>query len=741
MVDLTTACPALSGVTLTNYSVLSVSDDDQTFGAAVGTLSTQDAASYAVIWNRTLGCTTWAAGTGVITHFNGSTGNITDTSNGGTPVKFNIHEAQIFHDGGKLYVEGEYCNTGQTCNAGGSLTGHNGFIRWVWEDGVPYTGVPSPTGLTTWPTGDNSNCGHNMQGYNYAVNKCILNNTGAMQYFQRSANDSSYAAVDPSAPTSTCYQVNSSNVMVCPNDDQHTSWANNVDGTDTAPFFSITYSQFSPTPNSAVVPDVPTYYWDNEILAWPVACYPNCSGNTAYRVAHTYSDPEPTHSAAFADNIAVGSVSSRPAYGQYFVLFTSNWQGQLGCSSGTYSATAMGLGCPGGHTGMRYDTFIATVPIASGNSSPLTVNKSGSGTITSSDGYINCGNTCWYNYNNGTQVSLTATASQGYTFGGWAGCDTVQNNTCTVNMNYARSVSATFAANGNVLTVTTVGQGTVTSGDGYVNCGIACSHSYNSGTQVTLTATASTGYTFSSWGGCDSVQSNTCTVTMNSARTVAATFSASSTHVSLSPTTLAFPATLVGTGNNNPLTLTLTNVGTSSLTVSGAAINGSNPGDFANWGGCGGVTLPSNGYCKIQIVFLPTTTGARTANLAITTNDPQLPVANVPLTGTGTAGLAALSPTTHNFGTVKSGQTSAVFTFTLNNTGTASLSLNTINITGSPLVFTFARTCGSTLAAGASCQINVKFAPHNPGNYTNTLVVNTAAPGNNVQATLTGTGN
>ncbi len=259
---------------------------------------------------------------------------------------------------------------------------------------------------------------------------------------------------------------------------------------------------------------------------------------------------------------------------------------------------------------------------------------------------------------------------------------------------------------------------------------------------MTLTATASSGYTFGNWAGCDSVQGNTCTVTMNNARTVTATFTPNGTQVSLSPTTLAFPPTLVGTGNNNALLLTLTNLGPNSLTVSAVAINGANPGDFVNWGGCSGQTLPKNAYCKIEMVFVPTTTGPRTANLAITTNDPVLPVANVPLTGTGTAGVAVLSPTSHNFGTVLSGQTSAPFTFTLNNTGDASLSINTINITGSPLSFALTHNCaGSTLAAGASCQINVRFIPPKPGSYTNTLIVNTATPGNNVQATLTGTGN
>ncbi len=53
----------------------------------------------------------------------------------------------------------------------------------------------------------------------------------------------------------------------------------------------------------------------------------------------------------------------------------------------------------------------------------LTVTKagSGSGTITSSPGGIDCGSTCAHAYTHGTSVTLTATAASGSTFTGWSG--------------------------------------------------------------------------------------------------------------------------------------------------------------------------------------------------------------------------------------------------------------------------------------------------------------------------------
>ncbi|MEK7092582.1 MAG: hypothetical protein AAB907_03080, partial [Patescibacteria group bacterium] len=78
------------------------------------------------------------------------------------------------------------------------------------------------------------------------------------------------------------------------------------------------------------------------------------------------------------------------------------------------------------------------------------------------------------------------------------------------------------------LTVTKqgTGQGTITSNPAGINCGTDCQESYNSGTQVTLTASASTNpqSTFVNWGGeCTSTQ-NTCTLILNSDKTVTATF-------------------------------------------------------------------------------------------------------------------------------------------------------------------------------------------------------------------------
>jgi len=114
----------------------------------------------------------------------------------------------------------------------------------------------------------------------------------------------------------------------------------------------------------------------------------------------------------------------------------------------------------------------------------------------------------------------------------------------------------------------------------------------------------------------------------------------------------------------------------------------------------------------------------------------------VTLTGTGVQAAVTLSPTSHSFGTQARRTTSAPFPFTLSNTGTAALTINSINMGGanSNQFAIQSRTCTNTLAAGSSCSINVVFSPTNRATYNATLQVNDNAPGSPQTATLTGTG-
>jgi hypothetical protein len=159
--------------------------------------------------------------------------------------------------------------------------------------------------------------------------------------------------------------------------------------------------------------------------------------------------------------------------------------------------------------------------------SSLTVIEVGQGTVTSTDGTINCTNrsgTCNAPYANGTAVTMNATAASGWTFSGWSGACT-GSNPCSVVMNSNLNATATFLQNF-TLTVTEVGQGTVASTDGLINCTNGtgtCSAVYTSGTSVTLNATPRSGFAFSGWSGA-CTGGNPCNLVMNSKLTATASF-------------------------------------------------------------------------------------------------------------------------------------------------------------------------------------------------------------------------
>ncbi|MGN6587783.1 MAG: PKD domain-containing protein [Solirubrobacterales bacterium] len=72
------------------------------------------------------------------------------------------------------------------------------------------------------------------------------------------------------------------------------------------------------------------------------------------------------------------------------------------------------------------------------------------------------------------------------------------------------------------------GGGTVSSLPAGINCGLVCSHAFDEGTKVTLTATPATGSQFKGWGGA-CIGTGSCEVTMSAARAVTASFEPATT--------------------------------------------------------------------------------------------------------------------------------------------------------------------------------------------------------------------
>ncbi len=158
----------------------------------------------------------------------------------------------------------------------------------------------------------------------------------------------------------------------------------------------------------------------------------------------------------------------------------------------------------------------------------LTVTSAGSGTgtVTSDVGGINCPPSCSSTQTQGTAIKLTATPAAASKFTGWSGACT-GTGVCTVTLDGAKNVTATFAKQ-QALTVSvdaSRASGSVVSEPAGISCPGTCSATFESGTTVKLIAQPGTGSRLEQWGGACSGRGD-CSVAVTDGVSVSATFGA-----------------------------------------------------------------------------------------------------------------------------------------------------------------------------------------------------------------------
>jgi hypothetical protein len=126
----------------------------------------------------------------------------------------------------------------------------------------------------------------------------------------------------------------------------------------------------------------------------------------------------------------------------------------------------------------------------SGSLGSLTINKVGSGSVSSSPAGIACGATCSASFAAGQSVSLTATADSGSSFASWTGCDSINGDQCTVAATRAKSVTATFNVKSNQTIA--FNSTTVTYGDAPLNLNTLAAGG-SSGSPVTFALVSGSG--------------------------------------------------------------------------------------------------------------------------------------------------------------------------------------------------------------------------------------------------------
>jgi hypothetical protein len=259
---------------------------------------------------------------------------------------------------------------------------------------------------------------------------------------------------------------------------------------------------------------------------------------------------------------------------------------------------------------------------------------------------------------------------------------------------------------------------------------------------TSLAAGASCAYTLVFKPATTGAQTTTFSVTDDAGTQTAALtgtgVQAAAPQAALTPATGNFNSIAAGT-TSAPISFTLTNAGNAALSITSFGISGANNSSFLQGASTCGSSLAAGASCTIAVSFASASAGTFTATLSVTD---AVGTQTALLTGTATAApapQAALTPATANFGNVTAGTASSAQTFTLTNTGNASLTISGISLTGAnSAAFASTNTCGSTLAPSASCTISVMFDPTSTGTDTATLSVSDNATGSPQTSALAG---
>jgi len=199
--------------------------------------------------------------------------------------------------------------------------------------------------------------------------------------------------------------------------------------------------------------------------------------------------------------------------------------------------------------------------------------------------------------------------------------------------------------------------------------------------------------------------------------------------VTVTPTSLSFGNQAISTVSSAK-TVTVKNGQSAAVTISSIAASG----DYSQTNTCG-TSLASGAKCSVSVTFSPSVLSTRTGTLTVTdsgSNSPQ----TVSLTGTGIT-QAALSPATESFGNQAVGTAGAPKTVTVDNDLPTALSISAIAVSGD---YSQTNTCGISVAAGATCSINITFSPTTTGSRSGTLTVTDSASNSPQTVSLTGSG-
>jgi len=137
-------------------------------------------------------------------------------------------------------------------------------------------------------------------------------------------------------------------------------------------------------------------------------------------------------------------------------------------------------------------------------------------------------------------------------------------------------------------------------------------------------------------------------------------------------------------------------------------------------------TIAPDGTNTLVLRYNPTSTGASSDTLVLTSNDPGSPDSML-VDGTSGEPDISASPTSLSFGTIAVGQSSSGI-ITVTNIGATALTMTPASGLATPFSITNDTISGAVISAGDSSTLTVVFAPTVAGGFGNTLLLNSDDP-------------
>ena len=213
--------------------------------------------------------------------------------------------------------------------------------------------------------------------------------------------------------------------------------------------------------------------------------------------------------------------------------------------------------------------------------------------------------------------------------------------------------------------------------------------------------------------------------------TLSGTGQAASVTLSSSPSSLSFGN--VNAGSANTKSVTITNSGNSSVTLSQITVAAK---DVSANGISIPMTLAPGQHASMNLIFDPSASETVTGNVTVSTT--QGTSAVIPVTGNGIQAALSLTPSSVSFGNVTVGSPNSQ-TIQISNSGTALLTISQLSVTGSGFS-TSSVGLPLSLNPGSSSTFNVQFVPQSAGNVSGGVSLVSNAPSSPATVPLTGTG-